>query len=254
MPVPSRLARAALSFDTSETYRRLYQSGPFARFYSRLTGEGSVSFFSQHLQDRLLQYLPPGARVLEVGSGPGLQAIDVARRRPDIRLVASDFSDAFVRLGADNLTEALARGDAGLAAQPLLSFVRADAMDLAQFHDATFDAVYSITAIKHFPDPVRGISECMRVLKVGGRLLLSEFDRDCALPALRNLARLMRLPSLLRPIVAPIIRAGVRREAPSLSDVRLWFRSAGVAGRDYDLEVVKGWPVWIATATKVQVV
>ena len=254
MSVPSRLVTAVLSFDASETYRRLYQSGRFARFYGHLAGKGSVSFFSQHLQERLLQYLLPDARVLEVGSGPGLQAIDVVRRRPDIRLVASDFSDAFVRLGEDNLTEALARGDTDLPAQPLLSFVRADAMDLAQFPDASFDAVYSITAIKHFPDPVRGISECMRVLKVGGRLLLSEFDRDCTLPALRNLAQLMRLPSLLRPIVAPIIRAGVRRESPSLSDVRSWFTSAGVAERDYQLGAVEGWPVWIATATKTQVV
>jgi ubiquinone/menaquinone biosynthesis C-methylase UbiE len=234
----------------SETYRRLYQSRLFTRFYGRLAGKASVAFFSEHLQSHLLQFLPTGARVLEVGSGPGLQAIDLARRRPDIELVASDFSSAFVRLGAENLAAALSQPGTTLPPHPSVSFVQADAMNLAQFPGSSFDAVYSITAIKHFPDPVQGVRECVRVLRVGGRLLLSEFDRDCALLDLLNLARLMRVPAPVRLVMARVIRAGVRREAPALADVRQWLSAAGIAEDHYQLGVVESWPVWLAVIRK----
>jgi ubiquinone/menaquinone biosynthesis C-methylase UbiE len=235
-----------------EVYRRLYQFRFFARFYSRLAGRASVALFSQSLNEQMLRYLPPGAKVLEVGCGPGLQAIDVSFRRPDINLVASDFSDEFVQLGRENLRLASGCPGSGRPLHSSLSFVQADAMDLSVFPEASFDAVYSLTAIKHFPDPERGISECLRVLKPGGRLVLAEFDRDSALVDMVRLAGLMGAPTWLQPVLARLIHAGVRHEAPSRQVVRKWLSAANIAEDDYNLTGITGYPAWIATIRKLR--
>ena len=49
----------------------------------------------------------------------------------------------------------------------LVEFPDSDMMDL-YFEDASFDLVVHSDTLEHVPDPVRGFSECWRVLEVGG--------------------------------------------------------------------------------------
>ena len=53
-----------------------------------------------------------------------------------------------------------------------LVYVRGDAESLPS-PDKSFDKVISISCLEHFADPLRGLSEIMRVLKPAGRLALS---------------------------------------------------------------------------------
>ena len=39
------------------------------------------------------------------------------------------------------------------------------------FKDQTFDSVVSSHTVEHFPDPVKALRECVRVLKVGGYMV-----------------------------------------------------------------------------------
>lgn len=81
---------------------------------------------SKHLVDSLLcaEYIPQGARVLDIGCGPGFPSIPLAIARPDLQIVALDSTSkkiAFVEeaiqlLGLDNMRAISGRAeDAAIA-------------------------------------------------------------------------------------------------------------------------------------------
>ena len=99
--------------------------------------------------------LPPG-RVLEVAAGAGATARLARRLRPGIAWAAVDLS-----LGR------LRRADA--PARPVV----ADALEIP-YRDGAFDAVLSIEAAFHFPSRERFLREALRLVRPGGRLVLTD--------------------------------------------------------------------------------
>jgi len=93
--------------------------------------------------DRLLSGLGSGARVLEVGAGPGFLAEYARRRRPDLRWHSSD-----------------------LLATPWNDIV-ADALRLP-LASASVDAVVGLDFIHHLARPADFFRESARVLRPGG--------------------------------------------------------------------------------------
>jgi SAM-dependent methyltransferase len=99
-----------------------------------------------------------GKRVLEIGCGRGAFARYLAERGAD--LVAADFSAAAVAHARRRLD--------GLDASAIV----ADIQDIP-FPDESFDIVISQETLEHVPDPMRGLSELVRVTRVGGRLVVT---------------------------------------------------------------------------------
>ena len=62
---------------------------------------------------------------------------------------------------------------------PNAEFIVAGAEELP-FPDASFDRVWSIHAFHHWEDQTKGLAECRRVLRPGGRLLIIESDTNGA--------------------------------------------------------------------------
>ncbi len=115
--------------------------------------------------------LAPGMAVLEVGSGLGILANEVASRLNGGRMVGLEYS--FDQLAS-------ARGENGR-----LRFVRGDGANLP-FHDNEFDLVYCRYVIEHLHDVPAVLKEIRRVLKPGGRMyaqevniLINQFYPDC---------------------------------------------------------------------------
>jgi SAM-dependent methyltransferase len=114
--------------------------------------------------------LVAGARILDVGCGPGRHALEFARR--GYKVVGVDISERFIQLG----------NDAALAEELSAQFVRGDARALT--FDVEFDAVISLcqggfglvgrSADGAADDAV--LSGMARSLRSGGLLALSAFS------------------------------------------------------------------------------
>ena len=101
----------------------------------------------------------PGLRILDLSSGTGQPALDLARAvGPAGHVTATDLSPAML---------AIAEANAGAIGATNIAFRQADAEELP-FPDASFDYVYSWGVLHHSPDLARSIAELFRVLRPGG--------------------------------------------------------------------------------------
>lgn len=104
-----------------------------------------------------------GARILDVGCGPGIYARDLALR--GARVTALDSAPAMLA----------AVGAEAAAAGVTIETATGDANDLP-FADGTFDAAVLVQVIEYVPDAVGALREVARVLTPGGRLLVADTD------------------------------------------------------------------------------
>lgn len=106
----------------------------------------------------------PGSWVLDVATGTGLVARQLARR--NVRVAGLDQSEAMLRRGRDAI--------AGTGAAERIRFVRGRAERLP-FADAAFDAVTFTYLLRYVDDPAATVAELARVLRPGGTMASLEF-------------------------------------------------------------------------------
>jgi demethylmenaquinone methyltransferase/2-methoxy-6-polyprenyl-1,4-benzoquinol methylase len=106
----------------------------------------------------------PGARVLDVATGTGDLALELARRvQPGGEVVGSDFAEAM-------LTRARQKARAAGAA---VAFEWGNALELPHESDR-FDAATVGFGARNFADLPRGLAEMARVVRPGGRVVVLE--------------------------------------------------------------------------------
>jgi len=101
----------------------------------------------------------PGARVLDVATGPGYVAAAAAERGASV--VGVDLAPSMLDMARD--------------LHPGLDFREADAQSLP-FEDASFDAVLGNFVIVHLGRPEQAAAEFARVLRPGGKVALTTWD------------------------------------------------------------------------------
>jgi ubiquinone/menaquinone biosynthesis C-methylase UbiE len=109
---------------------------------------------------------PDGARVLEVGCGPGHLSTRIAHHGFDV--TGLDLDPAMIARAQANTDRAGNRG----GRHP--SFLVGDVAALA-FPDRSFDLVVSTLSMHHWADPAAGLAEIGRVLRPGARALIWDF-------------------------------------------------------------------------------
>ena len=102
---------------------------------------------------------PRDGAVLDVGTGPGVLLVELARRRPDLTVTGVDLSADMVAAATRNLRES------GATAKV------ASVTDLP-FPDGSFDLIVSSLSLHHWDEPAAAVPELSRVLRPGGRLLI----------------------------------------------------------------------------------
>jgi ubiquinone/menaquinone biosynthesis C-methylase UbiE len=130
----------------------------------------------------LAEALPGGARVLDVGTGPGYLPAYLSRQRPDLDLWGLDFDADMIRRARQRHPRTL-------------NWLVADAQALP-FSSGTFDQTIASFSFHIWPRPSIGVLEMVRVLKPGGRAWIYELRREAAAGALRQFARTEKLPFL----------------------------------------------------------
>ena len=110
-----------------------------------------------------------GGKVLDVGTGTGLLAIEFATRVPGVEVTGLDLSDVVLGLARDNVQ----RSEVPLR----VSFEKGDAEDMP-FEDDTFDLVISSNTLHLIENPIRMLDEIQRVLKPQCALLISDLRRS----------------------------------------------------------------------------
>ncbi len=186
----------------------------YSAWYDHYMAPGVFKVLETELHGRFLEGVGPGSRVLDVGCGGGQHAVHIAGRRPDLRVTGLDLSPELVRRAR--------RLAAKTGVVDRVEFVQGDALKL-DFRDQDFDHVYCAGSIKHWPDQGRGLEECLRVLRPGGRFLVMEADRSCRFSDVRSWTHDTRTPRLLRPALHAYFRTYIAGQSLDLDDARaLW--------------------------------
>ncbi len=185
-----------------------------------------------------LAELAPGGRVLDVATGTGDLALELAQRvAPGGTVVGADFSARMLEL-------ARAKSEERAPSSVELRFEQANALSLP-YADDEFDAATVGFGARNFSDLRRGLSEMGRVVRPGGQVVVLEittptrpplstflelwFDR--IVPALGRLAgdaeAYSYLPSSVRRFPAPQELAGLMWDC-GLRSVRYLLTAGGI--------------------------
>ena len=136
--------------------RAAYVQSMFARIAGRydlmnrlMTGGQDVAWRRHVIQ---LAQLPPGGKLLDLGTGTGDLAFEALRRDASLRAVGGDFTLEMMRVGRTRPNGGLVR------------WAGTDALNLP-FPDNTFDAVTSGYLMRNVIDVRRALAEQYRVLR-----------------------------------------------------------------------------------------
>ncbi len=159
-----------------------YAEREWTRFEDGRTSPVSFEIHCHYLR----RFIRKGDRVLDVGSGPGRFAIELARIGSRVTVV--DISPTQLRLNEEKV------GEAGVE-HAIEERVLGDVLDLARWQDSSFDATVCyggpISYVLERAD--EAVAELLRVTRPGGVLLIGVMSRvgpfAQSLPVMIDLAR-----------------------------------------------------------------
>ena len=106
----------------------------------------------------------PGARVLDVGCGPGTITVDIASRVAPGRVI-----------GIDASSDVIGQAQRDASGVDNVEFTTGD-VDALDHPDASFDVVHAHQVLQHLPDPVGALREMRRVCRPDGVVAARDSD------------------------------------------------------------------------------
>jgi ubiquinone/menaquinone biosynthesis C-methylase UbiE len=165
MTFETEAERGGILFSETASIRDFFNRvGPwfYSWFFTAVGYRSSLKYFLRVNHQRL--GLREGMSVLDAGIGTGFLTINLLKEAPiPLTITGLDFSVGMLA----GLKRRLAR-------LGLLKYVQLQVGDMRQmpFPDKSFDLLISSAAIEYLPEVKDGISEFVRVLRPGGRLII----------------------------------------------------------------------------------
>ncbi|HZW05066.1 MAG TPA: arsenite methyltransferase [Anaerolineaceae bacterium] len=138
-----------------------------ARYFSENAGRWDAlraGYFGDAVREAAIRraYLRPEMVVADVGAGTGLLSAGLAPRAARVHVI--DGSEAMLAIARQNLS-----------AFANLTFHTAEGTSLP-LPDESVDAVFANMFLHHLPDPLAAIQEMVRILRPGGRVVITDLD------------------------------------------------------------------------------
>jgi ubiquinone/menaquinone biosynthesis C-methylase UbiE len=126
----------------------------------------------RHFVEHVVQEVKPpaGARVLEIGPGPGWVGIGLARQRHDLTLDGLEASPDMIRVATANASRE------GVAER--ISYLHGVVEDMAEIPNDSYDLAISRDSLHHWQDPLKAFQEIARVVKPQGKVYIQDSRRD----------------------------------------------------------------------------
>ncbi|MEM4156610.1 MAG: methyltransferase domain-containing protein, partial [Archaeoglobaceae archaeon] len=153
----------------------------FYKYFSRIYDYINPIFYSEKMREKVIEMaeIHEGAFVLEVGCGTGFTTIGIAKKTSPERISCVDLTPEQIKRAKKKLNANFFLGDA----------------ENLPFKEKVFDSAISAGSIEYWPDPLKGISEMVRVTKNGGRVVILA-PRSPKNPVIRKVAeKIMLFPS-----------------------------------------------------------
>lgn len=134
---------------------------------------------------------------LEVGPGPGYLGLEWLKKTEGTKLKALEISPDMITIAERNAKE--------YGLQNRANYVKGDAREMP-FDDNTFDGAFTNGSLHEWSQPRKVLNEVHRVLKPGGRYLISDLRRDMN-PVMKWLMWVFTRPEEIRPGLVSSINA-----------------------------------------------
>jgi demethylmenaquinone methyltransferase/2-methoxy-6-polyprenyl-1,4-benzoquinol methylase len=123
---------------------------------------------------RAVKELKPIApkRILDIATGTGDFALELLSLRPT-EIVGLDISEGMLQVGRDKMKKR--------KVDNIISMVLGDSENLP-FEDGHFDAITVGFGVRNFENLEKGLSEMLRVIRPGGKIIILEFSKPKKFP------------------------------------------------------------------------
>ena len=174
-------------------------------YFAQVAGEWDrlrSGYFTEAMRDAVIRKanLPRDAAVADVGTGTGFVLQGLVGKTGSL-------------VGFDESPEMLDVARPRFAGRSEVSFQQSDGLSLPA-ESNSFDAVFANMYLHHAPEPAAAISEMVRILKPGGKLIITDLDAHDQVWMREEMADRW---------------LGFERE-----DVRQWYEAAGLEQIDID--------------------